>query len=370
MAVANIDTVYQRVLALANKEQRGYITPQEFNLLAGKAQNDIFEMYFHDYKTALLSPGNQSKSADDIDMLREKIAMHRVVGGNIVDGVLSSDPHWLESVYTPINAGVRSITLTIDTLWSEPHNSNSIKLLAIFSGTGNESLGEGFYDIYLNHNGSDVGGEYLTPSASLHIDVSGSTHDVANKITKAINDNDPYHTATVSGNVITITYNRTGYTWSLNESLAQNTGSDPSTLMTLGTVVTTTVVGVPFIYEQVNKDDWIYIQSNKKLSPTTNSRGVFYRTGATGISILPDPGDNTVSFDHIKRPVDPKWGYVVVGDKALYNSNTSTGFELHASEESTLTNKILELAGIVINKPGLSDVILRNEAVKEANENK
>ena len=26
----SIDTVYQRVLAIANKEQRGYITPQEF----------------------------------------------------------------------------------------------------------------------------------------------------------------------------------------------------------------------------------------------------------------------------------------------------------------------------------------------------
>ena len=51
MAV-NIDTVYQKVLALANKEQRGYITPQEFNLLADKAQMDIFENYFHDNKTA------------------------------------------------------------------------------------------------------------------------------------------------------------------------------------------------------------------------------------------------------------------------------------------------------------------------------
>ena len=28
----SIDTVYQKVLAVANKEQRGYITPQEFNL--------------------------------------------------------------------------------------------------------------------------------------------------------------------------------------------------------------------------------------------------------------------------------------------------------------------------------------------------
>ena len=32
--MVNIDTIYQRVLATANKEQRGYITPQEFNLFA------------------------------------------------------------------------------------------------------------------------------------------------------------------------------------------------------------------------------------------------------------------------------------------------------------------------------------------------
>ena len=46
MAIS-VDTVYQRVLALANKEQRGYITPQEFNLLANQAQIAIFESYFY-----------------------------------------------------------------------------------------------------------------------------------------------------------------------------------------------------------------------------------------------------------------------------------------------------------------------------------
>ena len=46
MAIS-VDTVYQRVLALANKEQRGYITPQEFNLLANAAQMAIFESYFY-----------------------------------------------------------------------------------------------------------------------------------------------------------------------------------------------------------------------------------------------------------------------------------------------------------------------------------
>ena len=44
----NVDTVYQTVQALANKEQRGYLTPQEFNLFAIQAQNDIFEQYFYD----------------------------------------------------------------------------------------------------------------------------------------------------------------------------------------------------------------------------------------------------------------------------------------------------------------------------------
>ena len=38
-----IDTVHQRVLALANKENRGYITPLEFNLMANQAQMAIFE---------------------------------------------------------------------------------------------------------------------------------------------------------------------------------------------------------------------------------------------------------------------------------------------------------------------------------------
>ena len=47
MAV-NVDTVYQTVLAIANKEQRGYLTPEEFNSLAEQVQLEIFEKYFED----------------------------------------------------------------------------------------------------------------------------------------------------------------------------------------------------------------------------------------------------------------------------------------------------------------------------------
>ena len=72
--MVNIDTVYQRVLALANKEQRGYITPQEFNLFANQAQMDIFEQYFYDRAQFGRIPGNKTMYADPIDILEEKIS--------------------------------------------------------------------------------------------------------------------------------------------------------------------------------------------------------------------------------------------------------------------------------------------------------
>ena len=74
MAV-NIDTVYQRVLTLANKEQRGYVTPQEFNLLANQAQMEIFEQYFYDIKQLGRMPGNDAEYSDPLSILYEKIGI-------------------------------------------------------------------------------------------------------------------------------------------------------------------------------------------------------------------------------------------------------------------------------------------------------
>ena len=74
MAIS-IDTVYQRVLALANKEQRGYITPQELNLFANMAQQEIFEQYFYDLNQATRIPGNDTVYADVDNILEEKLQM-------------------------------------------------------------------------------------------------------------------------------------------------------------------------------------------------------------------------------------------------------------------------------------------------------
>lgn len=47
MAVS-VNTVYTTVLYILNKEQRGYVTPAEFNSIADLVQKEIFQSYFPD----------------------------------------------------------------------------------------------------------------------------------------------------------------------------------------------------------------------------------------------------------------------------------------------------------------------------------
>jgi len=80
MAVS-IDTVYQKVLALANKEQRGYITPQEFNLFANQAQIEIFEQYYYDLDRASQVTRGDYDYASDNGMLEAKMQIFESVDG-------------------------------------------------------------------------------------------------------------------------------------------------------------------------------------------------------------------------------------------------------------------------------------------------
>jgi len=64
MAV-NINTVYTTVLYILNKEQRGYITPGEFNSIATQVQTEIFESYFPDGNQ--LNRQNQNNTQNDTE---------------------------------------------------------------------------------------------------------------------------------------------------------------------------------------------------------------------------------------------------------------------------------------------------------------
>jgi len=72
--MVNIDSVYQKVLGILNKEQRGYVTAQEFNLFANQAQDDLFEQYFYDINQFGRLHGNDTEYSDMLNILNEKIS--------------------------------------------------------------------------------------------------------------------------------------------------------------------------------------------------------------------------------------------------------------------------------------------------------
>ena len=88
--MVSIDTVYQKVLAFANKEQRGYITPQEFNLFADHAQKEIFEQYFYDLNQFIRVSGNSEEYSDIIHNINEKIAVFEKVSA-INNNIIAED---------------------------------------------------------------------------------------------------------------------------------------------------------------------------------------------------------------------------------------------------------------------------------------
>mgnify|MGYP003114526486 CR=1 FL=1 len=236
--MVEINSVYQKVLTLSNKEQRGYITPQEFNHLADRAQLEIFEGYFHDLKTAFHKIQNQSEESDEVEMLQEKLSLHRVLDDAIT---------------------VNNTTGVVDT--------------ASFANT-------------------------------------------------------PYRLTSMR--------------------LANQ------------------------IVEEVTRAELALMRQHPLTTPT-ETRRIYYRTGENAFTIFPVPTadqDDTLVADYIVAPATPSWGYVVVQGNAIYNANTTVNFDLHPSEEEKLVTRILEMAGIVINKPGLAQTasqMIQREVQSENN---
>jgi len=240
--MVNIDTVYQKVLALANKEQRGYITPQEFNLMADKAQMEIFDTYFYDLKMAYQKPKTNINHGDEMELLHKKMYPFKATTNVLVEG----------------------------------------------GSTGTIGI----------------------PGNSYYID-SISTSDVNNAIT--------------------------------------------------GREVT-----------ELNQKEYINAIAHPLLAPSF-ARPVYIVTGNT-ISIFPVPASGTNIYyriDYWKKPSTPNWGYVVVKGRALYNGSSSASqhFSLHRSEEEALVTRILQLAGVIIQKPGIVEVAMAEKANTKQDQN-
>ena len=78
----DVNEVYKTVLLIINKEQRGYITPDEFNKISTQVQLEIFEKYFEDLNQQLRVPLQAAQMDDDyanrVKSIEEKIQTFQV----------------------------------------------------------------------------------------------------------------------------------------------------------------------------------------------------------------------------------------------------------------------------------------------------
>jgi hypothetical protein len=110
MAV-NVNTVYRTVLLILNKEQRGYMTPDEFNKVAAQVQIEIFNKYFDDLNQLLKSKQTDLNYADRISLLDEKLSIFK------------------SEITLTATAGLFNVPSTVREIGSVVYNGNEIQRL-------------------------------------------------------------------------------------------------------------------------------------------------------------------------------------------------------------------------------------------------
>ena len=83
----NVNTVYQTVLSILNKEQRGLLTPEEFNNIGTQVQLEIYDSYFPDGDQA--NRKNQANQNNDTEWFNSFENIEYKVEPFIVSGTWS-----------------------------------------------------------------------------------------------------------------------------------------------------------------------------------------------------------------------------------------------------------------------------------------
>ena len=108
----NVNSVYQTVLLILNQQQRGYITPDEFNKIGTQAQLTIFEAHASDLNQQYRSQQNDTEYANRIKNIEEKLQFFQRTAPIPYDAVTDNFPLLdFALIDAPVVVG------TIDTLY-------------------------------------------------------------------------------------------------------------------------------------------------------------------------------------------------------------------------------------------------------------
>tara|TARA_B100000900_G_scaffold362212_1_gene335339 strand:+ start:52 stop:750 length:699 start_codon:yes stop_codon:yes gene_type:complete len=110
----NVNTVYQTVLSILNKESRGFLTPDEFKRIGAQVQLDILDRNFHDYNRAVIKQ-NAGRFVEDYGNIPEKIEQKIDVFYKANDLTLSNGKVAVPTdLYKTINISITNKTIQLE----------------------------------------------------------------------------------------------------------------------------------------------------------------------------------------------------------------------------------------------------------------
>ena len=303
MAV-NINTVYQTVLLILNKEQRGYITPDEFNKTATQVQLDIFNSYFQTENQQLRAPYSDSEYSDRVKNVQEKISVFQTSGTCGYVGPYFTLPSTTNpSISDTFSTVAGVVTYTLATITSSDIASSLIKVF--------------FNGVEQPDTQWSISNETITlavvPSGVFTVTVSSYASD----------------------------FYKLGTVIYKDEKEVQYV--QPSELLELNL----SPIAKPTEYFPVYK----YKDFKISVFPTTIKSDI-------SCTYLKKP----------KNPVWNFTASQATNFQYIYNSATSVNFELHPTEQNSLVQKILLYSGVIINDPTIIQVASQQVQQENINE--
>lgn len=99
-----INSVKSTVMSVANKNNFGYITPEDFNLYAKQAQLDIFEDYFYQYNNWIIRQNNRTSNSSYANIVKNIEEVIETFSNTVAltyssgEFVLPSDYYYLNTI--------------------------------------------------------------------------------------------------------------------------------------------------------------------------------------------------------------------------------------------------------------------------------
>ena len=317
----NVNTVYQTVLLILNKEQRGYMTPLEFNKTGAQAQLEIFETYFDSLNQQIRVPQTNADYSSRLVSLDEKISIFKEFGN--ATSISATSVFNLPQQFS-------GATNTIGAVTDPAQTANADLTYAILpdNATTNAKIDNGVVEVF--------------QSGVLLSDTS----------------------YTISGRVIT--FNAQPLT---GDTLLVNIY--PKQFHKLGQVLHTPQVGpgngVARELQRVGRDELYHLLSSDLTAPSVNN--IIYLFENNQITVYPTTIISDIEVAFIRKPLPPIWNFTVGGaNQYLYSPSTSFNFEIDSTEQTELILKILLYAGVVVKSPEIIQVAAQQVAQENANQ--